>query len=171
MLGCREPPTGSPSSTPDAQLRANVGRSTVFIEVRVVSEEVLLEQAVDATTRLGLQLQPGIGVTDGAGDWRLEIVAARDESAGAAAVGAVRMSVRLVDGSRAHHELRDAHGNTVDSAVGGTVKCTVSNLSSAIAGVVADVGKFAAWDKRFSERLRAGETDLVDVDAVRDGAR
>ena len=159
---------GVTSRTPSAP------RSRVPVELSVKSRDSSLRDVIRAIMEFQIRRDKGVALVSAEGDWRIEVFADYAEDGAAEDANEVVLSIQVVDCATKRRRLSNGVGQPTDSIVGGTQSSSLTSLWSTCAALVSDVSRFACSvrdDEHAADRLRAGETDLVDDDGVRQGDR
>jgi len=168
LVGCRTP------TSEQGQLGTvsidDSRRTSVQVVVTSMDEDLRLLVA----SSLSLQLRQAsliVPVAQG-GRLLLHVDVTMQAPSSAAEGESVHFAIRVVDRDASERSLTDGQGHPTDSILGGTLTCRVDEVWSTCFRVVLDVNQYVRMEQeQLRALLRDGETDLVDDEAVRQGAR
>lgn len=168
LISCRAPARdrgGANGVTFDSS-----GRTPVQVVVTSTDED--LRSLVAASLNLQLRQASHVAPAIEEGRLRLQVnVEAQPKAAGVHERSAV-LVICVVNPEGSGAGWTDGQGQPTDSILGGTVTCDFDQLWSTCSNIVTDVDRFARLEEdRLRAMLRAGETDLVDDDFIRQGEK
>lgn len=164
LVTCRTPPQ---ATVEPARFDFDDSHPTP-VEVRVRSDDEDLRRLVAACFSIRLRHSVALTPVATGGKWRIEVDAEARQGTSEVPSDSIILDVRVVDCSKAPDSTLESTGHPTDSAIGDTLTCGLDQVWTTTSNIVNDVEHVVrmGW-KAAEERLRLGETDLVDDKSVR----